>query len=206
LQNVKEEAFEVVLDHDFQLRQPQLTCELQRGDGTSTPLELSEKLKGGWRFTFSLGAKETVTVVVEETKVERTRFEMLSDHDGQFSVVMNWLMQNVIDTNGPLSNDPALQACVVIKKRLDEKQHEIRTAEQDIARLEKRQERLRKNLEVGGQNEQTDRWRADLAETENRITQIEETTIPGLNQEADAIRTELRNALATLNTDWQAPT
>lgn len=206
LQNLKEESFEVVLDHDFILNHPELTCERRRGDGTTTLLGLTEKLKDGQRFSFPIDAKEHVTVLVEETKVERTRFELLSDRDDQLPGKMQWLIQNVIDTNGPLSDDPALQTCLEIQKRLDEKQREVRKAEQNIVHLEKRQDRLRKNLGVGGQNEQTDRWRADLAETETRITQIEENILPALHQESHGIRTELRSALATLNADWQEPT
>lgn len=205
LQNLKQDAFEVVLDHDFALRQPQVTCELHRGDGTTTELDLSEKLKDGQRLAFSLASKEHATVIVEETKVERTRYELLSDYDDDLVGKMRWLVQNVIDTNGPLADDPALQTCLQIQRRLDEKQREVRKAEENVVHLEKRQERLRKNLEVGGQNEQTDRWRADLAETETRITQIEEQTLPVLEQEADTILTELRSALGTLNAGWQEP-
>jgi hypothetical protein len=118
---------------------------------------------------------------------------------------MQWFVQNLIDTNGPLANDPALRHCLEIQQRLDAKLQEMNTAQQQISRLSARQDRLRNNLGTGGQNEHTDRWRADLAQTEVRITDIEDKTLPALNNQANTIRAELREALAGLSADWQEP-
>jgi hypothetical protein len=203
LHNLKDEAFEVTLDHDHFLNRPKLACRVKHGDGTSAELEATEKLKDGVRLTVPLKAREPLRILVEETKVQRSQFELLAVRDDQLPYKMQWLVQNIIDTNGPLAMDPNIQECLEIQKRLDAKQQEIATVQQEIARLSARQERLRNNLGTGGQNEQTDRWRADLAQTENRITQIEDDKLPALQDEAAAIRTELRAALADLSADWQ---
>lgn len=203
LHNLKDEAFEVTLDHDDFLSRPKITCRVKRGDGTTAELESSEKLKDGMRYSVPLAARENLRIVVEETKIERSRFELLAPRDDQLPYKMQWLVQNLIDTNGPLAKDPAIQECLEIQRRLDAKLQEIAAAQQEIARLSARQDRLRNNLGTGGQNEQTDHWRADLAQTEDRITQIEDDKLPDLQEEAAQVRAELREALADLSADWQ---
>ncbi len=203
IQSLKEESFQVVIDHHFFLNRPQFTCRLKISDGTTSELEVAEKLTDGMRLSFSLAPREQLQIVVEETKVNHSRFELLADRDDQLPSKIRWIVENLIDTNGPLANDPTLKACLEIQKRLVAKTEEMFAAQQEINRLSSRQERLRNNIGTGGQNQETQRWRADLALAENRITAIEDNQLPALEQQAQALRAELRQALAGLAADWQ---
>jgi hypothetical protein len=115
-----------------------------------------------------------------------------------------WLVDNIIERNGPLSDDPSLKAALEIEGRLNAKAAEITELAQRVERLAQRQDRLRKNIATGGQDEQTARWRVELGEAEQSILELEEQTLPRLRAEELAIRHELRQALLALMLEWKS--
>ena len=106
--------------------------------------------------------------------------------------------------NGPLADDPNIRHCLEIQERWDAKNGEIRQATEQMERLTQRQDRLRKNIDVAGNDEQSNRWRADLGRAEDQLVQLEEQTIPALQKEAEAIEAELWQAVRSLSAEWMA--
>jgi len=82
------------------------------------------------------------------------------------------------------------------------KGQEIADAVKETGRLADRQDRLRKNLKTGGQDDLTNRWRTELDEAEQAIRKIQEEQIPALRKEEKALRSKLRDALLALSAEW----
>lgn len=203
LQNSKEERFEVYLDHEFYLAHPEVQCSLWIGEQESQSLAPAETLTSGVRFTFSLEPQQSVICKVIETSVEESRVMLvkLSDHE---SINWRWIETEILDSNTALADDPQIQQCVEIHNTLDEKQQELQNMQALMKRLEGRQERLRKNIEVGGHNEQASKWRHDLAVIEERLTELESEQYPALVEEEHQIRRQLRETIVSLSASWSA--
>ena len=115
---------------------------------------------------------------------------------------VRWLFDNIVETDMPISGDPKLRECIAVHKRLMEKNDQILHAANEIGRYEKRQTRLRSNIQTGGGDQQNLRWQNDLARAEDAIVQLEEEHIPQLNIEREALRSQLDQALRSLIIEW----
>jgi hypothetical protein len=204
VENLKAEAFELLLDYDDCLTSPRRRGVLIGADGGERVFEPTEELKGGVRFEFALGAKEKFQFRVTETRIDSTVVEFLSGKPNQEDLKTGWLVENLVATNGPLSGHQGLHAALAIQAELDTKKQEVSDAVGEGHRLAQRQERLRKNIDVGGADEQSARWRVDLGNAEDRIQEIDEKIVPRLREEENAIRSRLRDALRTLSAAWEA--
>lgn len=200
--SLKEEPFTVVIDHDFRAYGPQVTAVVRRTSG-ETPLEIDSKLKSGVRMRLALGALERLDVIVTETRIDSERIALVESKNKAEQLNTAWLVDHLMVRNGPLAAEPALRAALEIEKRLSAKAEEIAEITQRVLLLNQRQERLRKNIASGGQDEQTARWRVELGEAEVQINQREEQTLPQLRAEEQAIRAELRQALLNLVLEWK---
>lgn len=198
----RDENYELVLDHDFALKKPNVSGTLQREEGNAETLELKENLKAGMRFSVELNARERLRISVVESRVVQSSVRLVSKSGKELRA--DWLETNLVYTNGPLANEPGIQKCLEIQSRLGALQEQMQKAELDRTRLAEKQDRLRKNIGTGGNNEQTDRWRTDLGKAEDAITEIEETLLPELSRQEQAIRDELRDALRGLSAEWSA--
>jgi hypothetical protein len=203
VENLKDESFELLLDYDDCLTSPRRRAVRIGVDGNEQSIEPIEELKGGVRYALSLTPAEKFQLRVTETRVDTTVVEFLSGKPNQEDLKTGWLVENLVATNGPLAGDPGLGRVLEILAELDAKKHEVSEAVGEGHRLAQRQERLRKNIEVGAQDEQTARWRFDLGTAENRIMEIDETIVPKLRTEEAAIRDRLRTALRELSASWE---
>jgi hypothetical protein len=204
VENLKGEAFELLLDYDDYLTLPQRRAVLTGDDGLERAVEPKEELKDGVRYELALGPKQKLRLLVTETRIETSKVEFLSGKPSQEDLKTGWLVENLIATNGPLSGNQGLRRALEIQVELDQKKQEVSDAVGEGHRLAQRQERLRKNIDVGGADEQTARWRVDLGNAEDRIQEIDEKIVPRLRDEENAIRSRLREALRTLSAAWDA--
>lgn len=200
----RDEVYEFVLDHDDDLTKPDVTCTIQRESGAESPLDPKDTLKSGRRYTFTLNPRERLRVTVTESRIVRSQMQLIADSDKDLRV--QWLATNLVQTNGPLAQEPGVQKCLEIQSRLNAVQEQAVHAEIDRNRLVDKQERLRKNIGTGGNNEQTNRWRTDLGTAEDAITTIEETLLPDLRKQEQDLMDELREALRSLSAEWEETT
>lgn len=193
-------AMPLILDHDLRLGESHTEFHLLRKDQDSEVLETSE-LENGRRVELNLAEKEQLVISVIETKT-RTNKVFLVDLTEAQNTRTDWLIQNIIESNSPLADEPAVQRCIEIQRNLDEINLQIRHANTEIDRLNKRQERLRKNIKAGGGQQQDQRWRTDLAKSEDAIVQLEDERLAELDEQKTATRKQLSDALTELSLQW----
>jgi hypothetical protein len=191
----RDEAFAVTLDHPYLAKRSKSKVVLER-DGTSEPLAAAGTLPEGWRYEFPLTGKEALLVRIVESRTERTKIEL-----GDASDIPR-LLTLFDGADGPLLSDPKFQTCLDLQKQVAAKREEIARANGQMQSLNNRQDRLRKNLAVAGNDEQSARWRAELGEAETRLTELEQTTLPRLERERDALEIQLRQSLKALVLEW----
>lgn len=204
IENLRDEQYMVVIDHTARLQgSPKIAAVAKSATGES-PCPIDSKLSSGVRLRVTLAPRQRLDVEVTETKVESERVMLVEDAGRGEQLRTAWLVDNIIAKDGPLSGEPALQAALEIEGRLNAKAAETAELVQRVERLNQRQDRLRKNIATGGQDEQTARWRVELGEAEQNILELEEQTLPRLRAEELAIRQELRQALLALMLEWKA--
>ena len=201
LKNTRDESFEMFLDHDLALTKPNVSCTVTGEDRHQATLDMKEELKAGARYVVTIPPRERLNIRISESRVHESRARLITAKAQEAKI--EWLFDNIVHTNGPLAQEPGVQRCLEIQQRLDDKREEIARAEAECERLAERQQRLRKNIGTGGHSEQTDRWRSDLGSAEDRITELEDETLPKLRAEADEIHSELRDALKSLSAEWR---
>ena len=85
---------------------------------------------------------------------------------------------------------------------MDEKEAEIRDANNEIERLSQRQTRLRENIKTGSHDQQTTKWQTNLANAEDAIVELEDERLPKLKAELIAIRKQMFEAVKGLAIEW----
>lgn len=200
VKNSRDVKYELVLDHDDTLTEPDIETTLVH-DGTDEPLDVTTKLADGVRYSISVGPKSTFVVKVVEQRIDQSRVELVPTEQNE-NMKIDWLERNLVATNGPLALNEGVQNCLSIHQDLVAKRHEIAHAVNDTERLAGRQARLRENIKSGGQDELTSRWRTELDEAEQAITKIEDERLPALRDEEEALRSTLAEALKELSAEW----
>ena len=200
IKSSSERANRFVLDHDLRIGNSKVESVLKKTDETSLPLE-SKELERGRRVDFELAAKESVVVKVVEEKIEKTRVRLIGKAaDENFQI--NWLFENFVDADTPLAESPAVMSSIALQKKLDKMDQMVSQAQAEIGRLCSRQERLRKNIETGGGEQQDIKWQADLGKAEDQIVKLEEEKIPDLQEQRKNLRDELFKSLSDIVLDW----
>lgn len=200
VRNSRSETFELVLDHDHALNEPDTEARLlQEG---SDSLQTGTKLTDGVRYSFSIGPHSELVLKIVEQRIEQSQVELVTVTKQHENLQVNWIEKNLVKTNGPLALDEGVQDCLAIHQQLEAKRQQIADAINDIDRLAGRQERLRKNIGSGGQDELTSRWRAELDDAEQAIRTIEEEQLPNLREEEQELRSRLISGLKSLSAEW----
>jgi hypothetical protein len=201
VKNSRDEQYELSLDHDHTLTEPDIEATLLH-DGIDEPLDVATKLADGVRYSISVGPKSELIVKVVEQRIAESQTELISVSKQHENLQVGWLEQNLVKTNGPLALDEGIQQCLSIHGGLEAKRQEISDAVNETQRFAERQERLRENIKTGGQDELTNRWRTELDEAEQAIRRIEEEQIPTLREEEKSLRSKLKDALKSLSAEW----
>ena len=149
-----------------------------------------------------LHPKQSVTIQTVESKVETSRIRLTGSNCND-SFKINWLYQNFVESNSPLTISPKVQECIELQKKLDVIEQEIRRADSELAQLSSRQERLRNNLQAGGDKTGLKRWQDDLQKSEDAILNLEDSLKPQLLEKRAAQRQQLFESLNQLAIDWK---
>jgi hypothetical protein len=201
VKNSRDEKYELVLDHDHTLTEPDIEAAI-RHDGKDEPLDIATKLADGVRYSIPVGPKSELIVKVIEQRIAESQVELIGISKQHENLQVGWLEQNLVKTNGPLALNEGIQECLSIHRDLEAKRQEISDAVNETQRLAERQERLRQNIKAGGQDELTNRWRTDLDEAEQAIRKLEEEREPALRDEEKSLRSKLKDALKSLSAEW----
>ena len=202
IKNNRDVESTLFLDHDYTLIEPDLEARLKTPAEKTAEQPVDKKLANGVRFQLPIGPHAECVLIVSEQRIADSRVQLVYVSDQVDNFQIKWIEQNLIKTNGPLAGDEGLQNCLQIHQKLEAKQQEIEDALKEIERLAERQERLRKNIKSGGQDELTSRWRSELDEAEQSIKRIEDQQIPALQNEERKLRTQMREALTGLAVEW----
>lgn len=196
IKSVRPEVKQLILDHDSEGFVGSVMATITRPD--HDPIELHEmtRIKSGYRVRFDLMPNDEVSVRFTETRMNSKTYKFgdLSD---------KFFFERLVRDYEALADDPTVIECIKLQERLDEKGQEISEQQAEVQRLSKRQERLRKNIGVGSNDDQSNQWRVDLARSEDRIVEIEEKVLPKLESERQAIKKELFEAAQSLVYDWE---
>ncbi len=201
IKNSRDQQFELVLDHDFTLTEPDIETRIHR-DGNVQLMEEASRLTSSVRYSVTIEPSSAFVVTVVEQRIALSKVELIKVTKQYENLQIEWLEQNLVVTNGPLAQDPGVRDCLELHQRLTEKQQEISDVVDNTERLAARQERLRQNIKAGGQDQLTNRWRTELDEAEQAIKQIEEETLPKLRMEEKTFRSKLKSALKSLSSEW----
>ncbi len=194
------EAMPLVLDHSLCLSESNSEFHVLQEDCDPQVIE-SKELEKGRRIEIDLSKNSQLVVSVIESKT-RTSKAFLVNSTSDDALQTHWLIENLIDTNSPLADNPEVLRCIDFQRELDDNKLQIDHARNEVGRLDKRQERLRKNITTGGGQQQDQRWRTDLAKTEDAIVQLEDERISELNEQRSKLREQLFNALTELSLQW----
>ena len=200
--NQHEKDFKLLLDQPCSNKNAKFSVTVERRDKTET-IE-GEMLDNNFRVAIDLHAKEQCKISITVSRHHRNRVKLVGQRSDSGVLDIGWIQDNFVEVNEELLSEPAIQAAIQLQSELDKKKVEIGQHEKEIERLGRRQERLRKNISAGGQDQQSSKWRTDLAKSEDALVAIEEEVIPGLRAEEKQLREKLFDALKKLVIDWEA--
>lgn len=154
------------------------------------------EIEGGARVGVDLPARTELTLQIEETRTHGQSIRLSGTQGAQ------WLIQNLLTADHPLATDPGVQECVQRNRELAYRQGEVQRAEKRVQEIEKEQERLIKLLKAGGREASVAEWQDALPESERRIKETNEVTLPRLREEVTAAEAALEEALQRLAVSW----
>lgn len=205
IHNRHDQAFKLLFEH--KLTRPKLeSLEIALVCGDDESLEPLEHLihdRNHCRIEIALPASATVRLKVDEEFLNRNRIHLLGESSKNSSFDLKWLQRNMISLGESYRDSPQLKACLVAKSDLVKKQESLVKLNKQQKRLIARQERLRKNIKVGAEDLQSQTWRKELADTENRLVEIEDSTLPEIQSEIDQLQQKCFDAIKSLTLDWR---
>lgn len=202
VKNHKDEAYPVFIDHTTIVRGSDVSRKaelLSLEDTEATPLEEPKKLKDGVRYSFTLNPNQEVLITVKDTVLNEQR-TIFGDN-----LNLGWLMQNIVALGGEFENNEQIKACLEIQKEIDKLDEQSEKLHTEFAQLEKKSDRLRKNMATQAGGEAVDQWTKELVESEKRLTEIDEVERPKLVEEKEALEHKLAGALNDVVANWEKP-
>lgn len=194
------DSFPLVLDHSLRLSGSKTEFHLLQ-ENTDPQILETKSLEQGKRVEFDLPEKTQLVVSVIESKTRSSKVFLIKSTSND-DLQTRWLVENLIESNSPYASEPEILRCIELQRELDDIGLQAEHARNEVARLDKRQERLRKNIKAGGGQQQDQRWRTDLAKTEDAIVQLEDERINELNEQRSRVRQQLFDALSSLALQW----
>jgi hypothetical protein len=193
VENKKDEAFKMVMEHDAILDAKSAKVFF---DGVE--IIEQEKLDDGWRIYFELQPKQTVVVGVLETQVQQTKF----------SAHANWLRGIRISVDSPLDSlleNPQIKKCFEIQEKIEKHNREFTDLQTKLSQRESQSERLRSNIGATRDvaSDQVKIWVDDLAKCEKTIEDIETRIMPNLQEQGKLLQEELSRELKKIKGDWR---
>lgn len=203
--NRHEQPFKLLVEHDLSRSKLEL---LEINLANSDNQELAEPLKhhihdhNQCRVEIALPASSSVEVKVYEEFLNKNRIQLLGRTPKNSDFDLGWVQRNFISLDKNYLDSPQLKACLTANAELAKKQKELIRLKEQENRLVARQERLRKNIKVGAEDQQSQTWRQELAKAENELVQIEESKRIDLVSEIDRLQQNCFDAIKSLTLDW----
>lgn len=140
IKNVKNEEFEFTLDYS-QVNPTSQSVAATISRSKSENLQLQPKVDGQtYRYDFKLNANQSLVINIVETNITTDRYDVDLNR-------FDWFYNGFISNDGPLSKVEKMADVLKIAEQIHETRSKIATIESTTERLEKKQERLRKNLD-----------------------------------------------------------
>jgi hypothetical protein len=192
IQNVKNESFKFYLEHQMVDPKHSLTVNLTRKE--SAPL--TGVLNGAnYLAEFDLKEKESVEVVVTETIVTSSALEI---HFNNY----DYIFRAYIENNESLLKVKGVDKLIALCEAVEAVKAETAKVTAETQKLTNRQTRLQNNIGKGGPaSEIVINWQQELAKCEDRITQIEEEVLPGLEKKEETAINKVVKAMQEISFD-----
>lgn len=203
--NRHDKPFILLLEHELtrsKLESLEITL-LAENDDSLEPAPHRIRNRKQCRIEIALPALASIKVKVYEEFLNRNRIQLLGKISNNNGFDLNWLKKNVISLDQSYQDSPQLKACLEANSELAKKQKELAKLNDQQKRLIARQERLRKNIKVGAEDRQSQTWRKELADAENQLVEIEETTLAMIQSEIDRLEQKCCDAVKSLTLEWR---
>lgn len=196
--NSKDEEFEIYLDVPvaYSHHDAKFVATLSFGKDEARAIDSAVLVQGLRRYKFTLPANGTAVLNVMETVVTESKTELTTGH-------YNWLNQNYIRINKDFAKTKEVKDIVKLQEQLAKLQTESNTLNDKQNKLEAKQDRLRQNLTTAGNDEQSAKWRADLAKAEDEITKIEETELPKIAADQKELQNKIGEIMKQITFDFE---
>lgn len=190
--NKTDTAFTLVLDHSRRLH-----GSVAKIDGGATIEDLKD---GGARVTVEVKAKGKTEFSVTERKLDGERLEVGTNP----IYLTNWLRQNVLAVENPLSENEALKKCFAIQTAIDETNTKHAEEVNRVAELQGEVNELRANLQASGENApHRGQWLTELEDARQAIKKSQKETQPQIKKDLARLQKELVAALKALSASWK---
>jgi hypothetical protein len=188
--NFKDEAFEVLVDHNRDFSS-ESTFKLSL-EGSKAEHPIADTLSNGIRTSVKLTAKGEVTLKVIETTLVSQEINLSRN---------NWLRYIGEDKNKAL-HTPELIRCLEIQKKIEANNELEQKAQAERKAAEAKQARIISLLKADTKDEdQRGKWTKTLGDTEQTITKIDEVTLPELEAAGNVLEEQLDAALLAITTE-----
>ena len=205
LQNLKPEAFRLIVDHPWALGRQDIQCRITIiGDGAEQPPTSEAPLEHGRRVHCELPAASILELRIDETLSEVRTVALIEQGRAAPAINRSWFEHAADQWSDTLEQHEPWQACLERYRAWCAQDEAVAQAQAEQERLSERQQRIRANIKAAGKGDQAQAWKADLADVEQRIVSIEEEAVPALKQEQRRLESELIEALGQLRFEWQA--
>ena len=112
---------------------------------------------------------------------------------------IEWFFDVFLVQEQRIADLPELRAILASRRDLEATRAQRDEKRREHERLVQRQERLRKNIDAMHRHEQADKWRQELASSEERLTALEEIDLPGLEEKEQAVLQALDRQIEALS-------
>lgn len=185
--NVKDEAFEVVIEHDRRLPESRAVV---NGEGVTV-----NETKKGWRITYTLKPKQDAVITVTENATHVQAYGLQNDG-------ANWLYQNIVVVKNPLSRNNGLKEVLALQDKANEAANNLQQTRQRINTIAQEQTRLKDTLIPNVHADQAATYRTEMAELEQEYRTLTRTTLPEQEKAHREAVQAVRDALAELTLKW----
>lgn len=185
--NNKDEAFDVVIEHDRTLPNSKAVV---NGDNLTV-----QETKRGWRISFTLKPKDEVSVTVVENAVHVNGYGLANGG-------AKWLYDNVVVVKNPLSRNKGLQEVLQLQEKVDGCAVALQKTRNRINTIAQEQTRLKDVLIPNVHADQATKYRTEMAVLEDEYRVLTRTTLPEQEEEQRKATKAVQDALAELTLKW----
>ncbi len=184
IRSVKQESCDVVVDHAKMLQTSELASD--------TPVY--ETTKNGNRYKVTVRAGGTVDLKITETSIQKSQVDFVD---------IGWLQSNVIALSHPSKESiRGLDNALKIQREIAAAETKYSTLAREESNLEKQQGETRKNFEILKGSAHLTAAQDSIVANDKRLMEIRTKTLPGLSDEINKLKGQLRESLKEVTLGW----